>query len=116
MRLYIEAFTNDSTPWLNVMHLKTADGKVLTLDRDTTQVWKYEKNYASIIWRGVYQWNGEKENYDLPKDIFKGAIVEDIEIEDDAPEDYCFKPVSCSATSFFNDPDNTVIDLGVMEC
>jgi len=116
MNLYILAYTNDTMPWINVMRIRTFDGREIVLDRDRTETYQTEKeNLVDVIWRGVYIWDGSKENYELPKDIFNGAVVETVEIEDDAPEEYYFDPVSCSLYPSFEGTDFEVINLPILK-
>lgn len=117
MRICIDAKTNSSVPYLNEMHIRTADGREVIIDRDQdADFWSNATNtIGHIVWRGIYQWDGEKENYDLSKDLFRGAVIEEIEVEDDAPKGYYFDPFACSVSGFKDDPKAEVIMLPIIK-
>lgn len=102
MDILIKCKTNYSVPWLNEMILKTADGKRIVIDRDRTEFWNDEEpGITNIIWHDIYRWDEvEEKEYELTEELFKGAAIEEIEVEDDAPKDYIFEPLDCHAFGF----------------
>lgn len=70
--------------WLNTITLKLQDGTCVLLDRDETL---YDGENG-MEWRGLYIWDGETENHDFDPEIFRNAVVESYEIEDDVEEGY----------------------------
>lgn len=102
MKIYIVCRTNYSIPWLNEMVLKTADGKRIIIDRERTEFWDdKELGITRIVWHNIYRWDEvEEKEYELTEEVFKGATVEEIEVEDDAPEDYIFEPLECCVFDF----------------
>lgn len=95
MTLTITAITNHDTPYLNTLTLLTDDGKYVVLDRQCTE-YTYDKitGRMTMDWVNLYIWDGETENYNIPDDIFDNAIVTKIEVEDDAPAGYTFRPIT----------------------
>ena len=84
-------FTGNTTakdgepPYINYVRV-LYDGNVLTIDRDATY-YTVENNRISMDWAGLYIWDGDRANYDLPDGIADAPIV-GISIEDDAPDGY----------------------------
>ena len=91
MRIVITAETNCPTPYVNTAQFMTKYGELI-IDRDRTE-WSYNEadNIMTMEWIGCYIWDGETENYDIPAGAFDTAVLNSIEIEDDAPEDIVFK-------------------------
>ena len=115
MRIYIYAKTNSEKHWLNEMHIRTSDGRKIVIDRDSDYDFWYDEydKAGCLVWRGIYQWDGENEIRDLSIDLFKGAVIEEIVIEDDAPEDYYFKPLRCYISGFSEDSEDEIVCLKV---
>ena len=98
MIITITAKTNCAAPYLNTLNIRTKDGSDITIDRQRTE-YPYDetKKEMTMDWVGVYIWDGETENYDVPDDIFENVAHAEIEIEDDAPKSYTFVPESITA-------------------
>ncbi len=82
-------------PYLNLAVFRLPDGKRIRVDRDETD-YDFEDGDLSMEWRGCYVWDGEKPDYDITPEALKDAVLEEVEIEDDAPEGYSFTLISYS--------------------
>ena len=90
--------TNHEYPYINVAHFLTRDNKEVILDRTRTGYSYDEKTgKMSMDWSGIYIWDGENENFDIPDGFLNGATLLCLEVEDDAPEGYEFRCVGCNA-------------------
>lgn len=88
MTLYFTGNTtaqDNEPPYINHVHV-LHDGKVLTIDRDTTY-YTVENNRISMDWDGLYIWDGGRANYELPDGIADAQIV-GVDVDDDAPDGY----------------------------
>ena len=81
--------TNCDTPYVNCARFATKYGEI-EIDRDTTEYSYYEdESRMTMDWVGLYIWDDDKgANYNIPWDIFDGAVLLELEIEDDAPGNY----------------------------
>lgn len=82
-------------PWFNTMILEDVRGNEIIIDRNTTEYTCHEEEDGSFIlnmaWGGCYFWDGDKEKYPASFEDFEkieGAILKELEVEDDAPEGY----------------------------
>lgn len=95
--LSFECETNCDTPYINCARFATKYGEV-EIDRDTTEYSYYEdEGRMTMDWVGLYIWGEEGANYNIPWDIFDGAVLLGLYIEDDAPEDYRFSCSKCES-------------------
>ncbi len=88
MNIYFEGKTNYREIMVNNATFILKDGSKVTVDRDETGFSFNGNNKFEMQWSGIYIWDGEKGNYVEDESIFDGAILDEIEIEDDAPADY----------------------------
>ena len=102
MRISFNCTTNVGIPYINIATFLKKDGTRVVVDREITE-YTYDKKTGkmSMEWRGCYIWDGESESYDFPYDIFNGAVLESLEIEDDAPEKYAFTCDRCYVDTGF---------------
>lgn len=86
---YKNKVVEEESLYLNTITIKRNDGKIVTIDRDET-FYTAEKGDVDILFRGIYEWNGEEKLYPKYKDIdlYNEAEIINYEIEDDAPEGY----------------------------
>ncbi len=86
-------------PWFNTLILEDTCGNEIVIDRDHTTYSSHEEEDGSVIldmtWTGCYFWDSEKgeQKYgvDLEDEYFeclRGAVLKELEVEDDAPEGY----------------------------
>ena len=92
MKLYFKGHINGKYPYINTITFRTASGGLIVIDRDETDYTIETDGSFTMEWSGVYIWNGEEPDYlyydNEDEDIFVGAIIESLDIEDDAPEGY----------------------------
>lgn len=75
---------------INTITFLLSDGREVIIDRDTTE-YTVENNNLSMLWRGCYIWDGGNKNYldsESEINLFFNAKIIDIDIEEDAPENY----------------------------
>ena len=87
------------TPYINKAKFMLATGSVISLDRLETN-WDFEvkdgEAYLSMEWRNVYLWDiddvslfsSEVPILNEAAELLKGAELIELEVEDDAPENY----------------------------
>ncbi len=86
------ACTNSELPYINSVTLLAKDGREVVLDRSTTEFdFDDDVEILSMFWLDLYIWTGEAEDHNVPEELFDGAVVINVDIEDDAPEDYFFE-------------------------
>lgn len=98
MKLYITAETNMPICEVNTITVTTPEGDEIVLDRDETE-YDVHDGILNMSWRGVYIWDGEKEQY--IKDASELAFLEtakkiEVDIEDDADPEYFVKNIDIS--------------------
>ena len=95
MILGFTAKTNKDYVMINSATFKSTSGKVLIIDRDTTE-YDNEEGNLEMIWRDCYIWaiddNYEEEplylNYEEFHSLLDGAELISLNLEDDADDDY----------------------------
>ena len=75
-------------PFINTAIFTMADGSDLVLDRGTTEYTMRDDGTMSMYWRQVYRWDGKDEHYDIDPADMAGAVLKELEVEDDAPDGY----------------------------
>lgn len=92
MRISFKGYTNFMSVYVNIARFRLADGSEIVVDRDDTSWHVAENGDITMEWDKCYEWNGEEPKYYTygDKEIFKGAVCTDFEIEDDAPKGYTF--------------------------
>lgn len=105
-----ECTSNTRTPWINTAIFAAEDGTEFVLDRCHTEYsFNPETGEQPMEWRDVYLWDGEDENYDIPENLIKNATLKELEVEDDAPEDY---EISCTGC-WINDENGNSYEVKV---
>ena len=92
MRICFIGTTNKNYVMVNTLILKNNNDEskpVIVIDRDLTE-YTIEDGIIKMEWRGCYVWDGENPNYNI-NDLDLNDYEADIELEDDAPEDYELK-------------------------
>lgn len=95
MRIEFLAKTNKDYLMVNVARFELAGGGTLTIDRDETE-YTIEDGNLSMLWRDCYIWeiNGVSLeeclviNNDAFEELMDGAKLIELELEDDADDDY----------------------------
>lgn len=87
--------------WVNAAIVELADGRTVTVDRDETE-FTVDNGNVSMQWNNCYIWDGEQAEYNITEEMFEGARVKEIEVEDDADEEYdiSFDPEDISFSGF----------------
>jgi len=100
MRLYLVGKTNYDQPYINTITVQTKEGRKIVLDCEQTYYRYDEEGFMEMDWHGVYDYTSGVEK-DVREEDLKGAIVTDIEVEDDlsTPFDYYFTVVKCVVIS-----------------
>ena len=95
MTIYFICKTNNHVPYINTAKFLTKTG-MITVDRDETEYdYDGESGQLEMTWKHVYIWDGNNKDYDSAEDLAENAIFAELEIEDDAPEDYEIECVEC---------------------
>lgn len=86
---YKSKIVEDDGLMLNTITVKRNDGRTVVLDRDMSE-YTLKDGEADILFRGVYEWDGEKEKYLTSDDValYDGAEIVDYYVEDDADAEY----------------------------
>ena len=80
--------TFEAYPYVNTITFRLKDGREITVDRDSTAWDSVGSNMYWMQWNACYAWDGETMDYDLTKNMFYYAEIIDIDIEDEAPEEW----------------------------
>ena len=89
MRICFTGTTNKNYVMVNTLILKNNKDESkpdIVIDRDLTE-YTIEDGIIKMEWRGCYEWDGENPNYNIDY-LDLDDYEADIELEDDAPEDY----------------------------
>lgn len=99
-QLYFAVTQNNEMPYFNTAKFFFKDGASITIDRNTTE-YCYDETLGilEMDWSELYEWNGEKENYDYDFELLEKAEKVELYIDDDAPEDYRCSTAKCYAES-----------------
>lgn len=85
-----------SVPYLNQAVFRLKDGSEIKVDREETEYsYEEDKERLEMAWNNCYIWNGKECDHDIDPEMFKGSVLKEIEIEDDAPEGYSCICCSC---------------------
>ena len=61
---------NPNALWINTALFKNKKtGEIVTMDRNQTE-YSIKDDTIEILWRDVYRWDGEEEQYDMDPDNF----------------------------------------------
>ena len=85
MNLSFHGKTNKDYVMVNTITF-LVNGKLVTVDREYT-TYIINGNDLCMVWHHVYSWDGSNEN-DLTENEIKDALLEYIDLEDDADSDY----------------------------
>lgn len=86
---------NIEDPYINGAVFRLKDGSIVRIDRERTG-YDMEDGILNMGWSGLYIWDGENADYDIPEDFLEGASLIEMEVEDDAPEGYEFECIICA--------------------
>ena len=86
---YENKIVEEEPLYLNTITIKRNDGEFVIIDRDETN-YTIKDGEIDILFRGLYEWNGEESIYPKNEDIdlYNNALIVGYNIEDDAPEEY----------------------------
>ncbi len=88
MTIEFECLTNKRIQCVDFA-IFSINGEETVIDRDHTEyIYDPDTGTVNMQWSGLYIWDGENENYDIPENFAEIAKFKSLEVEDDADEDY----------------------------
>lgn len=94
MKLYFNGTTNGEYIYINTISFRLMSGKIITIDRDESFYSINKDGLFTMEWKNIYIWDKEEPTYlynEKDLGLFKDALIESVDIEDDAPEGYTVK-------------------------
>ena len=85
--IVFKGITNYPYMMVNLLRLKLPDQTILDIDRETTEYSIDENGSFYMEWHRPYVWDGE-DMLPIPTDSLEDASFFELEVEDDADEDY----------------------------